>query len=240
MKKTVSLLLLFVLCTVCASAVYAMDVVVDLEELHETYEPDGVVLAELNAEFPQLRGMTDTEVMERVNAGIRDFIRSDSGFDIACEYALGDYVDIPEKFAETTYGVDARAQAELLRDGTLLAVRYDFLFEAGGPHPWDTIAVLHFDLATGERVTVEDLSRDPDLLSEQVASIVMDQITVEEVFLFEDANIKAYVQYLLTAEGLVAFFNEGDIAPVAEGPLEILIPYDKLLDVLEWEQSKNF
>jgi len=203
--------------------------------MEESYQVDGVVLAELRAEFPRLDGMSDAEAMHRINAAIRDFIRTNGGFDTACEYAAEDYAHAPEAFDASNYGVKANVQAELLRDGTLLAVRYDFWFNANGPHPWDTIATLHFDLATGEAVTLETLASDPQALRAQVVEEVLRWVAESGFYVFDEAEETIrewpFSQGLMTGEGLLVFFNEGEIAPVSEGAAEILIPYDRLRDL---------
>jgi len=202
----------------------------------ESYEVEGTVLAELRAEFPQLSGMEDAEAMMRVNGAIRDFIWTEGGFDVACEYAEGDYEYAPEFFDASNYGVVATVQAELLRDDTLLAVRYDFWFNANGAHPWDSIAALHFDLTTGEAVTLEALARDPEALRARVVEAFMQWIAENEDWVFDEAADTVqewpFQQGLMTGEGLLVFYNEGEIAPVAADAVVILIPYDRLDSVL--------
>jgi len=135
MKKTISLLLFCVMCAGLWGGALAEGIEILVGEMHKTYEADGTVLAALDAFFPQLAGMEDAASMERVNAAIAEVILTEGGYAAACEYALEDYTDAPERFAENEYGLKASAGAELLNGGALLAVRYDFVFYSGGPHP---------------------------------------------------------------------------------------------------------
>ena len=204
-------------------------------DMHETYAVDGTVLAALNSAFPQLTG-SDVETIDRVNAAIRGFIRTQEGYDTACAFALEAYQDMPERFAEIEYGLTASVHAEFLRDNTLLAVRYDFLFDAGGAHPWDTIASQHFDLVAGTLAAPESLMRDPQALRALVAEETLRWADESGFYVFDEVveNIQEWPleQGLLTSEGLLVFFNEGEIGPVSEGAAEILITYDKLGDII--------
>jgi len=85
--------------------------------------------------------------------------------------------------------VDGVVLAELLQNDTLLAVRYDSWFNANGPHPWDTIATLHFHLATGEAVTLETLASDPQALRAQVVAEVLRWIAESGFHVFDEAEI---------------------------------------------------
>jgi len=235
LKRLLSLVLLCALCAVCACAA-AGDVSIVLEEMEEVYEVGGAMLATLRAVFPQVEGMRDQDAMACVNAAIWDFIRTDGGFDVACEYAEDDYDYAPELFDASNYWVEANVRAELLRDDTLLAVRYDFWFYANGAHPWDTIATLHFDLTTGAAVTLNMLASDPQALRARVAAEIFQWIDQSGFYVFDEAEEMIrewpFKQGLLTGEGLLVYFNEGEIGPVSEGAAEVLIPYDRLDGVL--------
>lgn len=237
MKKLVSFLLLWALCAACFAVAQAESVEIVQESLHQSYEVDGKVLAELNAVFPQLSGMEDTEAMERINAAIRDYILTGGEYDNICEYALTDYRNSSEKLAESEYGLEANARAELLADGTVLAVRFDFLLETGGPHPWDVIAAQHYFLYSGSPVTLEALLFTPEETLALVAQEAARWIAESGYEAFEDANLSEWKpeQGLLTREGLLVFYNEGEIGPVSSGALEFTIPYALLKEQLPFD-----
>ncbi|MCL2544709.1 MAG: RsiV family protein [Clostridia bacterium] len=235
MKKTIVLLL----CAMCAGvigAALAEDIGILQAEKHATYEVGGTTLAALHATLPQLAKADAEEAMARVNAAIRTYVLTEGGYDDACEYALADYLYAPEKFAQTDYGLKAAVQAEILDGGALLAVRYDFVFYAGGPHPWDTVAAQHFDLSTGMPVTLEALAPDPAALRERVEEETLRWIEGSGFEAFGDARELVgewpLKNALLTGEGLLVFYNEGEIGPVSAGAAEILIPYDRLTGLL--------
>lgn len=206
-------------------------------EMHETYETDGKLLATLDASFPEVSGMADRADMERINAAIRDFILTEGGYADTCKYALIDYLNSSEKLAITGYGLTANARAELLRGDTLLAVRYDFVLDSGGPHPWDTIAARYFDLSTGTPVTLETLTSDPEAVRERVIAETLSWIEVMGFDAFDDADVCAedwtFANGLLTSEGLLVFYNEGVLGPVSEGAVEFLIPYERFQGLLD-------
>ncbi len=232
MKKRELAILLCMLCAVCVgTGALASETGVWRGELHQTYTMDGVTLAELRADFPQI-GRLNEEAHESVNAGIRTFIQAEGGFDVACNYALSDYLYQPDAFAAIEhYGVDAHADI-VLNTGALLAVRYDFSFYAGGPHPWDETAAQHYDLATGLPVSLGVLVKDPAAFQKIVVGALLQSMASSDYFFFDEAPeyMAAWPleQGLLTEQGLLVFYNEGEIGPVAAGAFELLIPYDRL------------
>ena len=146
MKRLVSFLLLWALCTACSVAVVAESAEISLSFIEQSFEVEGNQIAQLYANFPSLDGMNDRQAMEVVNAAIRDYILRESGFDQACDYAREAYEIDPEAFTECDHMYWVLASGIwALRTETLLSVRYDFTLDAGGPHPWHTIAAQHYD-----------------------------------------------------------------------------------------------
>lgn len=156
----------------------------------------------------------DTAVMERVNAAIQGYI-----------------------LKESERGLTADVQAELLQGGTLLAVRYDFVLDSDGPHARSVIAAQHFDLSTGMQVALSSLTHDLEALRRRVTDETLRVIAWEGFGAFDDAGTRAaewpLEQALLTGDGLLAFYNEGELGPVSEGALEVLLPYGQIVDLLD-------
>ena len=236
MRRTIALLLFCVAFAAAAGIAPAAGVEIFQDEIHETYEADGAALATLDAVFPRLAGMANPEAIERVNAAIRAHILTKGEYDNIRGYALDDFTNAPERFAENVYGLTANAEAELLQGNTLLAVRYDFLLETGGPHPWDVISAQHFDLSSGMPAALETLTHDPEALRARVAAWALRWIDENEFDAFDDVEARALEwpleNGLLTGEGLVAFYNEGELGPVSEGAAEVFISYASLFDLL--------
>jgi hypothetical protein len=229
--KRISFLLIFMLCALCAGNAAVAETALWRGELRQSYEIDGVMLAELAADFPQVSGANESEALTGVNAGIRGFILTQGGFDVACAAALEAYENATELFAATQYGLKAHAEP-VLRTGTLMAVRYDFTLESGGPHPWNIIAAQHYDLRTGKPVALEMLIKDPAALRALVAEEIRRGLTEQKFEAFDEsaATVAEWplTQGLLTDRGLLVFYNEGELGPVAVGAFELLIPYERL------------
>lgn len=232
MKKFLSVFLLWVLCAACACAARADGVVFDWDFIDEYYKVDGETRAYMRALFPYLEGMEDQQAMEGVNAAIRNFILTEGGYGQVCAYAQEAYEEDPAAFVfDYQYSLWASGMWAL-RTEELLAVRYDFEADTNGPHPWQTIAAQHYDLRTGKPVALESLVRDPAALRALVAEETTQWIASSDYEAFEDADASSWTpeQGLLTRDGLLVFFNEGEMGPVAAGALVFTIPYERLGD----------
>ncbi|NLV57717.1 MAG: DUF3298 and DUF4163 domain-containing protein [Clostridiales bacterium] len=194
-----------------------------------------VLLATRQASYPLVEGLTDTDVQERLNKGIRDGLEAGGGFQVAIDYALEDYRQDPARFAITQYGQDATAQV-VFQGKKLLCVSYQFITYTGGAHPWPSSLSLVMNLQTGEVVPLTALFREDSAARDLVTDEVLRQLGDQEYFLAEDygegGSLWSWDKALLTPDGLRIVFDPGEWGPYAAGTLEFLVEYDLLAG--EW------
>lgn len=234
MKKYLSVLLAWSLCAVCLHAAWAESAEITWDDTYEPYKVNDVLIAYHTMVLPCIKGMENTEAMERVNAAIHDFAKEKSGFDRVCEYAREAYESDPAMFSDPNRDAFWAGAIGMwgLHTETLLSVRFDFETDTGGPHPWQSIAVRHYDLRTGEPVALESLVRDSEALRALVVGEINRWISESGFEAFEDADAGTWTpeRGLLTAKGLFVFMNKGELGPVSAGAVELVIPYERLGD----------
>lgn len=241
MKRGMTLILCLLLLGGCALA-EGYEVLMD--EGRDTLEENGVLIAELDAKFPQIIGMADTAVMDQVNHAIQDTIRLNGEYDGVCEAAEGDYAAGVHDFTAMHYSLTVRAEATR-KTGVLLGVRYDFSAFTGGAHGNSWTQTEQFDLRTGETVYLEQMVSDENAFHDAVAAYILSDIgqrgLVAEMGYFdgyEDVVASWHTeQAVLSDGGLLVVFSAIDLGPYASGPQEFTIPYDVL--ATHWNQLGN-
>lgn len=115
-----------------------------------------------------------------------------------------------------------------------LAVTLSFAGYWGGAHGGASVRSLHFDLAAGEFVTLNDLSDDPATLRAAIAENIIAQIRGGEATdgYFEgwEDTIRAKDDYNADFSGnvMTVTFEQYEIAPYAAGMPEFTISYEAL------------
>ncbi len=121
-------------------------------------------------------------------------------------------------------------------DDRVLSVLFDDYSYLGGAHGWTGRYGYVFDCSTGERITLDTLSEDPQALRAFLEEELLRQANSAEYalyYFFDD-----YREYLpgllrednwyLSDDGLVVIANPYEIAPYAVGRIDFTIPYDRL------------
>jgi hypothetical protein len=112
----------------------------------------------------------------------------------------------------------------------------------GGAHPNSRRRYQSFDAATGRPITMDDLfvpgaRRRLDTVAaalfRQVQDIPPEATLTEAGFWFTDGRFALNDNFAVTGEGLLFYFNPYEIASYARGPTELLLPLEKLEDLLQ-------
>lgn len=116
---------------------------------------------------------------------------------------------------------------------------------SGGSHPSTTLKSMTYDVATGNRLTLWDVTKDGDqiaALKELVLNRLAEQEAAQDLGFFpgyeetvelhfdpEDPNSESWY---LTDEGIVCYFSAYELASYAVGPLEVLVTYEELPELI--------
>jgi hypothetical protein len=133
--------------------------------------------------------------------------------------------------------------------GRVLSIQYTESGYSGGAHGWYGAEAFNFDVETGELLTLEQLSADPQALRsalEQELRALIDEnedeyysARVMEDYLFEKTLDEALRDLLrqgswyFDTQGMVVFSDVEELGPYAAGIVEFRIPYEKLVGLVD-------
>lgn len=103
----------------------------------------------------------------------------------------------------------------------------------GAAHPTNTSVVLNFDALTGNVITLKDLmfvGFENKLNS--IAEKIFVEENGEEGWDFKPGKFRLCNDFAITAEGLHFYFDNYEIGPYVMGAPEVLLPYDKISDLI--------
>lgn len=189
---------------------------------------DGRPAVEIDLVFPELTGLADGGVQERVNGTIRAAMEQEvEAFTMSVgETAGGDGMP--------PLGLTSRYTVGILTPG-VLSVVLPVQTYTGGAHPYTVVRTFTFDLATGEERGLTDLFESGIL--ERVSELVVERIDDEHGtgdWAAEGAapTEEALGRFMLTPEHLQVWFDEYQVGPYAIGTPSVDVPYDELRDLV--------
>ena len=117
----------------------------------------------IEIDYPQVTGLSDTEKQDRINALLKDEAFTIIGLEVACEERLA---QDPE-YAEWLTRVGLYVEYDVLfQSGEYLCVNYAGMFFArGAAHPTHLFSTVNIDMTTGEKLWMYDvINLDSDLV----------------------------------------------------------------------------
>jgi hypothetical protein len=130
----------------------------------------------------------------------------------------------------------------LHRDARLLSVRLDETSYTGGAHPNSLADLATFDLASGRRITLDDVLL-PDALPQltgaagsafrETRAVPADRSLREAGFWFEGDVFSLPDRWAIVGEGLAFHFDAYEVAPYAAGPTDFVVPWSALRGALK-------
>ena len=149
-------------------------------------------------------------------------------------YAAGDY-EVAQAMGEEflPYGESMRWRIALQNESMVSIVRSYYANSVTGvAHPSNFQFSETFDLATGDKLSLEDCFTDPDAGRARVLDLLAQKgagAGYSREALEAELN-DAY--FYLSDEGLVIYYQPDTLAPYAAGLLEFTLPYADLQDLL--------
>ncbi|GAA4466434.1 hypothetical protein GCM10023189_48480 [Nibrella saemangeumensis] len=122
----------------------------------------------------------------------------------------------------------------------VLTIRMETYANTGGAHPNTFSTYYSFNRATGKRLRLSDIVTDTTALAPIVERIFrLKQGIQEEQTLEEEGYFAGTGQFVLPEhvgigrKGLIFYYNPYEIAAYAQGPIEIVVPYRTIREVLQ-------
>ena len=202
------------------------------------------------ADDPHLAFPEDPTVEARVNAVLAEdyrlFVEGTpdaewSGKQDYADEARADYDRCTlDGTLEGFYPYTLERTADVTRgDERVLSLTYLDVTYLGGAHGYNALYGVSFDMQTGEKLSLRDLSDDPDGFLEQCADWLWEESrSGEHTALVLGGYYDDYEETLpslltdgnwyFNEKGIVVIANPYDIAPYAAGRIEFLLPWDWL------------
>ncbi|MHC1781583.1 MAG: DUF3298 domain-containing protein [Anaerolineaceae bacterium] len=119
----------------------------------------------------------------------------------------------------------------------LISIRLEFsTYMAGAAHPYSYVRPINYDLSGGELVFLDGLFR-PDaeylpFLSDFCQKQLTEKLGIDLFMEGLTPTLENFRSWGLTPGGLWIEFDPYQVAPYAAGPQQVLIPFDKMKDLL--------
>lgn len=209
---------------------------IDLSLVYPVSVPEGLNLQKVQNTFAS------------VFLGIDDFKgTAQVAFDETLATSILDAEGLAESFEDRGGESTGFSYYELFRHSTigfesanLITVTYADYSYTGGAHGIYSTVYYNIDKRNGELITEEQLFI-PDY-KDKLAQLIQDEIERRNVSLIEEDMIGLYVSledvkpnknFYFTDQGLVYAYNIYEITPYVQGIVEVVIPYDKVMPLID-------
>ena len=233
-------------------------VVVYTKETRELYDaPDGrAIILTFSYETPTVRIDERPAVSEEINEQLRLFDEvyisgsgSEGGKSHLLEEATDNYSYVRDTGADLNTNFSSARTVKVMRgDGSVVSFRYWTSVYTGGARDRRGYSACTYSTKTGEKLTLDKLSADPDGLKEYLAEEIIALAKADEALfaLLSQGENDLYValsaivregNWYFSSQGMVFFPEFGELVPVEEGvafPM-FTIPYSHLVGVLDEE-----
>lgn len=124
-------------------------------------------------------------------------------------------------------------------DSGLFSVRMNVgFYMAGAAHPAHYSHAINYDLSEGRVLSLEELFQPGSAYLETLSTYCLDDLAAQGTLAWEEGALpkaENFQDWNLTPGGLEIMFDEYQVAPYAAGPQKVLIPYERLKEVMNPE-----
>ncbi|MDG1571655.1 DUF3298 domain-containing protein [Robiginitalea sp. M366] len=150
------------------------------------------------------------------------------------------YRELAAAFPEETMGWEATIEGLVqYESAALLTLSLDGYVFTGGAHGLSHRILLNFDKGRAEELDAEDLLLDPAGFRELAESAFRATYGIgaeapinSTGFMFEGDRFHLPENFGFLPEGVLLYYNPYEVASFADGPLEVLIPFDQAIPYL--------
>jgi hypothetical protein len=211
-------------------------------------EADTLKCASYEVEYPIFNGLAQAvndslqqKIVESVDTGNPEL--DSHSLDESGKSFISDFERAQKEFPDNTMGWYFRASVDVdLVTDTLLSLESSAEFFTGGAHSGYGTYFINIRPSTGKTVTLKDVMKpgyEEKLRSigdeefRKSLSIADTASLAEEGFEFPEDKFQLNDNYGFTKDGILFEFNIYEIAPYVLGAQEVLIPYDRIKDLLK-------
>lgn len=197
--------------------------------------------ASFEVQYPEFLGL-DTTVRKSIADRVNYVLNGSAGDPKSLQEMGNDFIKDFDDFLKEMPGYDLgwyfRGKVQvLISTDTLISLQIDSESFTGGVHPTYTTNFVNVEPKTGTQFLLDAMLRpgyraDLNRLAEQELRNQLELDGADSLALPEliDGKFELTDNYGFRKEGIVFYFNDYEVGSFAEGPIEILIPYEMLQD----------
>ncbi|OUL63995.1 DUF3298 and DUF4163 domain-containing protein [Flavobacterium sp. AJR] len=153
---------------------------------------------------------------------------------------ISSYEEMQKKFPEDKFGWEAKIEGNVeYQSDSILNIKFNHYTFTGGAHGYQGYRSLLFNPKTGKTITNNQLfksEKDFKAFAEKEFrnkyKIPANGSINATGLMFENEKFNLPLNIFYTKEGLLLYYNSYEAASYADGPKELLLPYDKVNDYL--------
>jgi len=192
-------------------------------------------------QYPEFMGV-DSAVRKSITDRVNYILNGSAGEPKSLQQMGDDFIKDFQDFLKEMPGYDLgwyfRGQVKvLISSDTLISLQVDTESFTGGVHPTYTTNFVNVEPKTGTVFLLDAMLRPgyndelnrlgEEDLRNQLELGEADSLALPEM---ADGNFQLNDNYGFRKEGIVFYFNDYEVGSFAEGPIEILIPYETIQD----------
>jgi hypothetical protein len=180
---------------------------------------------------------TATGKADAFNKAVEDFLASAaSDFKNSAKQAITD-ASLPGSSLDVSYDLFGSS-------GGLLSLRFvAYFYISGAAHPASYSHAINYDLNTGEILTLDTLFKPGTKYLDKIAGYCTDDLKRRGLLAFPEgaaAKPENYQNWNLDRGGVLITFDDGQVGPHAQGQSEVLVPYQTLGDLIDFESHAGW
>ncbi|MBF4517280.1 DUF3298 and DUF4163 domain-containing protein [Flavobacterium sp. ANB] len=156
---------------------------------------------------------------------------------------IASYEEMHKKFPTETYGWEGKIKGNLeFESDQIINIKIDHYTFTGGAHGYQGFRSLLFNPKTGKTIFNDQLFKSEKEFKAFAEKEFRAKYKIPEKsninatgLMFENDKFQLPQNIFYTEEGLLLYYNSYEAASYADGPKELLFPYDKVLKYLLYQ-----
>lgn len=197
---------------------------------------------DVSLKIPVIEGMKNLELMDRLNEELEK-----KALDLKkeTEKAIKEVIEESKKqgWPLRTGSVYTEYEA-LINDNGTMSISVIYYEYSGGAHGYTFKETLNLDLMNEKELLLKELFDGSADYQKVLTDEILEEMYKEKENLFpetlQDFKASDNLNFYLTDEGIVFYFNPYEIAPYVRGIAEYKVPYESLKNVLNKDFARRF
>ncbi|MFH6993279.1 PdaC/SigV domain-containing protein [Flavobacterium sp. FlaQc-48] len=149
---------------------------------------------------------------------------------------IASYEDMHKKFPSETFGWEGKIKGDIeFESDQILNIKIDHYTFTGGAHGYQGFTSLLFNPKTGKTISGSQLFKNKNDFTAFAEKEFRKKYKIPEKsninatgLMFENDKFQLPQNIFYTSQGLLLYYNSYEAASYADGPKEILFPYDQI------------